>query len=424
MIKTIKACDYRDSDDVSIKEERMIRSKVIDIIDAVREEGDVALRNLTMRYDGVSIEEFAVSRKTIDEAYERIDSSLRDDLIRAHENIRTYHEKQKPKDFEIAIMKNNTIGQVTKPIDRVGLYVPGGTAQYPSTVLMNAVPAKIAGVREIVMISPPDRNGNIGQTVLAAAKIAGIDRICRCGGAQGIAALAFGTQTIERVDKIVGPGNMYVTMAKKELFGIVGIDMIAGPTEVVIYADEKTNPRYIAADLMAQAEHDVRSRAILITRSTRLIDEVNREIEKQIEKLIRQDIIRQALEDYGKAILVSSDDEARKLIDRIAPEHVEIMVEHASVFAKTIRHAGSIFVGPYSPEPLGDYMAGTNHTLPTGSTARFASPLGVLDFMKRQSVIHFDQSGLETYRHSIVRIAESEGLSAHANAIEVRFRED
>ncbi len=423
-IKTIKARDYKNDDEVEIREEKEIREKVIAIIDAVKKQKDTALRELTMRFDGVHISDFAVDQQAIDEAYETIDPKLRADLIRAHENIKAYHEKQRPKDFHFDVEPNCSIGQRTRPIDRVGLYVPGGTAQYPSTVLMNAVPAKIAGVKEIIMISPPDRTGKIGKTVLAAAKIVGVERIYTCGGAQGIAALAYGTESIPKVDKIVGPGNAYVTMAKRELFSVVGIDMIAGPTEVVIYADDKTNPRYVAADLLAQAEHDVRAKAILITSSTRLIHSVNEALEQQVEKLARKDIIRQALEDYGVAVVVSSADEARELIDWIAPEHLEIMVENAEMFARTIRHAGAIFIGPYSPEPLGDYMAGTNHTLPTSRTARFASPLGVADFMKRQSLIQFDRNGLETYRDSLVRIAESEGLTAHANAIEVRFDED
>ncbi|MFP4187098.1 MAG: histidinol dehydrogenase [Acholeplasmataceae bacterium] len=423
-ITTIRADEYVAFDEESIAEERKIRSQVIDIIDAVRTGKDRALRELTKRFDGVPIDDFRIDKETIDRAYRTIDPRLRDDLERAYRNIVAYHEKQLPTDYALAVRKNCSVGQMTRPIDRAGLYVPGGTAQYPSTVLMNAVPAKIAGVREVIMISPPDRAGKVAETVLAAAKIVGIERIYRLGGAQGIAALAYGTESIPRVDKIVGPGNIYVTTAKKELFGVVGIDMIAGPTEVVIYADERTDPRYVAADLLAQAEHDARARAILITSSRSLVERVNAELKRQSARLYRQDIIGQALSRYGQAILVSSASEARSLIDAIAPEHLEVMVEDAEAFARTIRHAGSIFIGPYSPEPLGDYMSGTNHTLPTNRTARFASPLGVADFMKRQSFIHFDREGLKAYRDSIVRIARSEGLDGHANAIEVRFDED
>lgn len=412
-------------------EKLMLRSSINDIkitqtvetiVKEVKSFKDEAVLNYTKAFDGVGVMNFKVTQEEIDDAYSRVDALLIDDLKKAIENIKFYHQKQLIDSFEYEKEDGVIIGQKVSPIQSVGIYVPGGRAAYPSTVLMNALPAKIAGVKKIVMITPPNKEGKINDHILAAAKLVGVDEIYKVGGAQGIAALAYGTESIPKVSKIVGPGNIYVAIAKKIVSGSVGIDMIAGPSEVLIIADEFADPNYIACDLMAQAEHDPKAAAMLITNSKTLADKVNEELEKEIKTLSRREIIESSLKDYGAIILVDSIDQAAEISNRIAPEHLEIMTNNPSAIFKDIEHAGSIFIGPYSPEPVGDYFAGPNHTLPTSGTATFSSGLSVLDFIKKSSYVYYSKKALEKAKNSIIRIAESEGLSAHARSIESRFR--
>ena len=412
-------------------EKLMLRSSINDIkitqtvetiVREVKSFKDEAVLNYTKAFDGVGVMNFKVTQEEIDDAYSRVDALLIDDLKKAIENIKFYHQKQLIDSFEYEKEDGVIIGQKVSPIQSVGIYVPGGRAAYPSTVLMNALPAKIAGVKKIVMITPPNKEGKINDHILAAAKLVGVDEIYKVGGAQGIAALAYGTESIPKVSKIVGPGNIYVAIAKKIVSGSVGIDMIAGPSEVLIIADEFADPNYIACDLMAQAEHDPKAAAMLITNSKTLADKVNEELEKEIKTLSRREIIESSLKDYGAIILVDSIDQAAEISNRIAPEHLEIMTNNPSAIFKDIEHAGSIFIGPYSPEPVGDYFAGPNHTLPTSGTATFSSGLSVLDFIKKSSYVYYSKKALEKAKNSIIRIAESEGLSAHARSIESRFR--
>lgn len=412
-------------------EKIMLRSDINDpkitqtvetLVKEVKTFKDEAVINYTKAFDGVSMTSFRVTQEEFDEAYSRVDALLIDDLKKAIENITFYHQKQLIDSFEYEKEDGIIIGQKVSPIQSVGIYVPGGRAAYPSTVLMNALPAKIAGVKKIVMITPPNKEGKINDNILAAAKLVGIDEIYKVGGAQGIAALAYGTKSIPKVSKIVGPGNIFVAIAKKIVSGSVGIDMIAGPSEVLIIADEFANPNYIACDLMAQAEHDPKAAAMLITNSKTLADKVNEEIEKEIKTLSRRDIIESSLKNYGAIILVESIDQAAEISNRIAPEHLEIMTKNPEVIFIDIEHAGSIFIGPYSPEPVGDYFAGPNHTLPTSGTATFSSGLSVLDFIKKSSYVYYSKEALEKAKNSIIRIAKSEGLNAHARSIETRFR--
>jgi histidinol dehydrogenase len=422
MLETITFQDFITSQKRESFDPTTVRT-VQSILKDVRKDGDQAVRDFTKRFDGVELVSFQVTEQEIQDAYNRIDKTLIKDLELAFTNIVRFHKQQLPTSYTDEILPGSTVGQLVVPIESVGIYVPGGTAAYPSTVLMNAAPAIVAGVENIIMISPPNKEGRIADIILAAAKVAGITSIYKVGGAQGIGALAYGTNTIPKVDKIVGPGNIYVALAKREVFGVVGIDMIAGPSEILIYADDTANPRFVASDLLSQAEHDTLARAILITTSETLIDKVNEELELQLETLERKDIARTSLLNEGKAILVSSEEEAIKGINTVAPEHLELLVENANQLVSKIRNAGAIFVGPYSPEPLGDYIAGPNHTLPTSTTARYASALGTQDFVKRISVIQFSEEGLQTYKDSIIRIADKEGLTAHANAVKRRFEE-
>lgn len=391
------------------------------IINKVIENKDAALRDFTNKFDGVDIKDIQVQNEEIEEAYNTLDPIIRNDLERASENIYNFHIKQFPKDYKNQLEDSCYVQQRITPIEQVGIYVPGGTAAYPSTVLMNAIPAKIAGVKRIAMISPPQKDGNISKIILAAAKIAGITEIFKVGGAQGIAALAYGTETIKPVYKIVGPGNIYVALAKREVFGKVGIDMIAGPSEILIYADDTSNPSFVAADLLSQAEHDSLAKPMLICRSEDFIEAVENELEKQLYKLPRKDMCIDSLQNNGIAILVNNDEEALTIINDIAPEHLELLNKDALALSEKVVNAGAIFLGSYSPEPLGDYIAGPNHTLPTNSTANFSSALGVYDFVKRTSIISFTKQGLNNYKDSIIRIAEREGLQAHSNAVKVRF---
>lgn len=400
-----------------------INKKVEEILVNVKIRKDKALVEYTERFDGVLLEEFLVSKKEIEKALNNIDQDLKEDLIRAKENIQRYHEEQLRSSYFIEEDEDILLGQLIRPIEKVGVYVPGGKAAYPSTVLMNALPAKIAGVKEIIMITPPNKEGTIKDSLIVAASIAGVDKIYKIGGAQGIAALAFGTETIPKVDKITGPGNIFVATAKKQLAGYVGIDMIAGPSEIMIIADKKANPRYIAADLISQAEHDEMAASILVTDWEPMADQVLVELRSQVELLERKDIIKKSLKDYGAIIITSSLKESIEIANEIAPEHLEILTEDPFKIYKDIKNAGAIFLGEYSPEPIGDYFAGPNHTLPTSSTSRFSSPLSVDDFIKKTSLIYYSREALMKSKESIIRIAEEEGLTGHANSVKIRFEE-
>lgn len=401
------------------KEYKVVR----DIIKNVQLNGDFAVKAYTKKFDQVMLDKLLISNELIEEAYQNLDQKVISALELAAKNIEDYHQAQAKKGYKIST-NTSYVGQRIVPLNSVGLYVPGGTAAYPSSVLMNAIPAKIAGVKRIVMITPPSKDGGVKPGILAAARIAGVDEIYQVGGAQGIAALAYGTDSIQPVDKIVGPGNIYVALAKKEVFGDVGIDMIAGPSEILIYADEKANPTFVAADLLSQAEHDTLARSILVTSSQTLIDQVNEELKIQIDQLSRKTFMLQSLKNNGLSILVDDEDEAAEVINLIAPEHCEILINNPNEFVKKITNAGAIFIGPYSPEPLGDYLAGPNHTLPTSRTARFSSALGVDDFIKKISIINYSKEDLLKNANVIMTLAEYEGLDAHKRAIEVRTNED
>lgn len=400
-----------------------VNKKVSDILSCVRANKDKALREYTKKFDGVLLEDFLVSEDEIKLAFSNISMQLKEDLIKAKKNIEKYHKKQLKNSYFIHEEEDIILGQIIRPIEKVGIYVPGGKAAYPSTVLMNVLPAKIAGVKEIIMITPPNREGKIKDSILVAASIAGVDKIYKVGGAQGIGALAFGTESIPKVDKITGPGNIYVAMAKKQLSGYVGIDMIAGPSEILIIADRWANPRYIAADLISQAEHDEMAASILITCWEPLVDKVLSQIELQIQQLERKETIKKSLNNYGAIIITDSIEESIDIANEIAPEHLEILTEDPFNIYKDIKNAGAIFLGEYSPEPVGDYFAGPNHTLPTSSTSRFSSPLSIDDFIKKTSLIYYSEKALMKSKDSIMRIAQEEGLTGHANSVKIRFDE-
>ncbi len=399
-----------------------VNQSVESILRDVKNRGDEALKEYTYRFDQVSLDTFRISDEAIDEAMKRIDSKLLTYLTTAKANIERYHAKQKIDSFQINQEDGSLIRQNVKPLSCVGIYIPGGSAAYPSTVLMNAIPAKIASVPRIVMVTPPSKEG-IKDSILVAAKLAGVDEIYTIGGAQAIAALTYGTKQIPKVDKIVGPGNIYVAIAKKMVSGYVGIDMIAGPSEIAILADEDANPKYIAADLMSQAEHDPLAAAMLITPSLALAKQVKAQIEIQIQTLSRKDIISKSLANYGAIIVVNQLAEAIGLVNQIAPEHLEILTKDALAIADRIQNAGAIFIGEYTPEPVGDYFAGPNHTLPTSGTARFQSGLSTLDFIKKTSLVSYSENALKRDKDAIIGLCNEEGLTAHANAIQVRFLE-
>ncbi|CAM4114013.1 histidinol dehydrogenase [Bacillus manliponensis] len=395
---------------------------VKEIIKDVKEHGDKALITYTKKFDGVDIKEFRVPKKEMKEAILYVEDSFLEALQEAKKNIISYHEKQKRQSFVDCETEGIIRGQLVRPLETVGVYVPGGTASYPSSVLMNILPAKIAGVQKIVMVTPPGKDG-IDPHILVAAEMAGVDEIYTIGGAQAIAALAYGTKSIPKVDKIVGPGNMYVALAKREVFGTVHIDMIAGPSEIVVIADETGEAPFIAADLLSQAEHDVNASAMCITTSAVLAEEIKNELEKQLMSLPRSEIARQSIERNGAIFVVPSLQYAFQLCNEIAPEHLELHIEEPMSALSHIRHAGSIFIGPYAPEPLGDYFAGPNHVLPTSGTARFFSALSVDDFVKKSSFVSYTKQALQRVNHHIVTLAEKEGLHAHARAIQIRFEE-
>ena len=401
--------------------DKKISDIVSDIIDDVRENGDKAVNAYTEKFDGKLPEYYEVPLDVIHDAVDEADEDFVNALLDAMENIAAFHHRQKEQGFIDPHENGIILGQRVRGLERVGLYVPGGTAAYPSSVLMNAIPAKIAGVKEIIMVTPPMKDGRPNPDILVAASICGVDRVFLTGGAQAIAALAYGTESIPKVDKIVGPGNIYVATAKKLLYGVVDIDMIAGPSEILVLADETANPKFVAADLMSQAEHDVMASSILVTTSEKLVDETIKELERQVKDLSRKDIIEKSLSTYGAAIVCDCVDCAIELANELAPEHLEVLLQNPMEYLGRLDNAGSIFLGQYAPEPLGDYYAGPNHVLPTSGTARFFSPLSVNSFTKRTSYIYYTEQALLDAKTDIVTIAEKEGLTAHANAIKVRF---
>jgi histidinol dehydrogenase len=403
--------------------QKEVEKVVEEILLKVKVLGDVALLEYTEKFDKVILkqEQLKVTEEEIISAEALVEEDFIEAITLAAKNIEEYHEKQKRNSWIMTREKGGVLGQTIRGLEKVGIYVPGGTAAYPSSVLMNAIPAKVAGVEKIIMVTPVSKDGSINPYILVAAKIAGVDEIYKLGGAQAIAALAYGTETLPKVDKIVGPGNIYVALAKKSVYGLVNIDMIAGPSEILIIADEAANPRYIAADLMSQAEHDALASSILITTSRKLAEEVKVQLQEQIKKLTRKNIIEKSLKDYGAIILVDTVEEAIAIGNEIAPEHLELLIKDPLAKLDDIKNAGSIFLGEYSPEPLGDYMAGTNHVLPTSGTARFFSPLSVDDFIKKSSFIYYTESALKQVKGKIITLAEKEGLTAHANSIKVRF---
>ncbi|TWT24321.1 histidinol dehydrogenase [Planomicrobium sp. CPCC 101110] len=393
---------------------------VKEIIAAVRSEGDAALLRYTEKWDGAKLDRLRVAQEEIAEAVERFDSQLLADLTEAADNIRRYHESQKQEGYKLEKSDGSYVAQRVTAIDSAGLYVPGGTAAYPSSVLMNVIPAQVAGVGRIVLISPPGKDGSLSDGVLAAAHILGIDEVYKSGGAQAIAALAYGTESIAPVDKITGPGNIFVALAKREVNGDVAIDMIAGPSEIAIIADDTAFPDEVAADLLSQAEHDPMACAVLLTASASLAEAVSREVQKQAEALPRHAIAQQAVEDHGMIYLGDTLEEVIDAANELAPEHLEIMTEDPEAVAEKIRHAGAIFIGRFSSEPVGDYFAGTNHVLPTNSTARFSSALSVYDFVKRTSIIRYSEQQWQQNKDKIARLARLEGLEGHARAVESR----
>ena len=396
---------------------------VTDIIKNVRERGDSALFEYCERFDGARLDSLAVTQSEIDEAVAQVEPRFLQVLEKAAGNIRAFHEKQRRNSFIINDSDGVVIGQKVIPVDRAGLYVPGGTAAYPSTVLMDSIPAKIAGVGELVMVTPPGRDGKVNPVILAAASIAGVDKIFKIGGAQAIAALAYGTESVPRVDKIVGPGNAFVAEAKKQVYGVVSIDMIAGPSEILVVADGTANPAYVAADLLSQAEHDKMASAVLVTDSSLLADEVSKQLEQQIPGLSRADIARYSIDNNGKIIVADDLRLAIEIANEIAPEHLELCVDNPFDYLDAIRHAGSVFMGKYCPEALGDYFAGPNHTLPTGGTAKFSSPLSVDDFVKKTQYTYYTAEALSRVAEDVAYFAEKEGLTAHAKSAVIRLGE-
>lgn len=401
-----------------------VAGTVAEIIKNVRENGDKALFEYCEKFDKAQLSSLAVTKEEIDEALSLVEPEFLEILEKAAKNIRKFHSRQVRNSFIINDEDGIVIGQKIIPVDRAGLYVPGGTAAYPSTVLMDAIPAKIAGCREVVMVTPPTKDGKVNPVILAAAYVAGIDRIFKIGGAQAIAALAYGTQSIPKVDKIVGPGNAFVAEAKKQVFGVVSIDMIAGPSEILIVADGKSNPAYVAADLLSQAEHDKMASAVLVTDSAELARNVSTELEKQIPLLERREIARESIDVNGKIIVADTLDAAIEIANEIAPEHLELCVDNPFDKLDSIRHAGSIFMGRNCPEALGDYFAGPNHTLPTSGTAKFSSPLSVDDFIKKTQYTYYTKDALKKVAFDVAAFAKKEGLTAHAKSAVIRVEDE
>ncbi len=401
--------------------DKQVTETVSAILDDVHERGDTAVDAYTLKFDGKLPQYREVPRDVINDALTQADPAFVNAMLNAVENITDYHTRQKRQGFLTTKENGVIMGQRVRGLKRVGLYVPGGTAAYPSSVLMNAIPAKIAGVEEIIMTTPPLKDGTPNQDILVAAALCGVDRVFLMGGAQAAAALAYGTETVPKVDKIVGPGNIFVATAKKLLYGTVDIDMIAGPSEILVIADDSANPKFLAADLMSQAEHDRLASAILLTTSERVAQETAQELARQCQEMSRRDIIEASLRDYGAIVLCRSMEQAVELANELAPEHLEVCAENPMEYIGRIDNAGSVFLGHYAPEPLGDYYAGPNHVLPTSGTARFFSPLSVDSFIKKSSFIYYTRDALEQAKDDVILIAEKERLTAHANAIKVRF---
>ena len=420
----IRIIDYKNIDRAEILERKEnvfnVADTVTEIIKTVRAEGDKALFDYCEKFDKVRLTSLEVTQEEIDKAFTLVEPEFVEILKEAKENIYAFHSRQVRNSFLINDKDGVVIGQKVIPIEKVGLYVPGGTAAYPSSVLMNAVPAKIAGCSEIVMVTPPSADGSVNPAILAAAKVAGVDRIFKIGGAQAVAALAYGTESVPAVDKIVGPGNAFVAEAKKQVFGRVAIDMIAGPSEILVVADGTCNPIYVAADLLSQAEHDKNATAVLVTDSRELADATAKELERQLSLLTREDIARVSIDNNGKIIITESIDEAIEVANALAPEHLEICVDEPFKYLDKIKHAGSIFMGKYCPEALGDYFAGPNHTLPTSGTARFSSPLSVDDFVKKTQFSYFTEDALAKVAQKVEFFANKEGLTAHAKSAIIR----
>ncbi len=424
MIRILKYGEVKSNDIFARAVPAVNVEKIVqDILADVRDNGDAACFRYTEKFDKARLTSLLVSKEEIEEALRAVEPEFLAVLREAAENIRVFHEQQKRSGFRIEKEKGVVVGQKVLPVDRAGLYVPGGTAAYPSTVLMDSIPAKIAGVREVVMVTPPSADGKINSAILAAASVAGVDRIYKIGGAQAIAALAYGTESIPKVDKIVGPGNAFVAEAKKQVFGTVSIDMIAGPSEILIVADGKSSPKHVAADLLSQAEHDRMASAVLVTDSESLALLVQEELERQIPLLSRAEIARTSIDNNGKIIVASTLDLAIDIANEIAPEHLELSVDDPFALLEKVRHAGSVFLGRNCPEALGDYMAGPNHTLPTGGTARFSSPLSVDDFVKKTQYVYYTPEALSDVASSVAYFAKKEGLTAHAKSATVRIEE-
>ncbi len=421
MIKILKYSEVSPSEifDRTLPTQR-VEGAVSEIIAEVVKNGDSALYSYAEKFDKVKLDSLTVTPEEIREARESVSPEFLSVLEKAAANIRRFHEKQIRHGFVINEENGVVIGQKVIPVDRAGLYVPGGTAAYPSTVLMDAIPAKLAGCREVVMTTPPAKDGRVNPVILAAASVAGIDRIFKVGGAQAIAALAYGTQTVPRVDKIVGPGNAFVAEAKKQVFGRVSIDMIAGPSEILIVSDEKSNPRHLAADLLSQAEHDRMASAVLVTNSEELAKQVSEELERQIPELERCDIARESIDTNGMIVIAPDIKTAIEISNELAPEHLELSVEDPFEWLGEVRHAGSVFMGRYCPEALGDYFAGPNHTLPTGGTAKFSSPLSVDDFVKKMQFTYYTKNALSEVADEVALFAREEGLTAHAKSATIR----
>lgn len=430
MIQTVKAdgrAEYVLLDKLEARSgetNRRVELAVREIIDNVRANGDKAVCDYTLQFDGVQTDLRPIGREQLKEMAQSCDAAVYQALQRAADNIADFHRRQLQQSWLTTREDGTMMGQRVRGLARVGLYVPGGTAAYPSSVLMNAIPARIAGVKELIMVTPPPKNGKFQAAVMAAAYLAGVDKVFLCGGAQAVAALAYGTESVPRVDKIVGPGNIYVATAKKLVYGAVDIDMIAGPSEILILADDSADPAYLAADLMSQAEHDVLASAILLTTDENIARQTEEQLKKQVQRLSRKDKIEQALRDYGAIIVCSDMEQAIAFADRLAPEHLEVMCRDAQSYIGKLDNAGSVFLGKYSPEPLGDYYAGANHVLPTGGTARFFSPLSVDSFLKKSSFILYNREALLRDKDDIITLATEEGLDAHANSIAVRFSEE
>lgn len=414
--------EYLDSRSQEISSDILLT--VTEIINKVRKEGDKACKEYTKQFDGIEIDNFKVSEEEIEKAIQSVDEEFKDAMNRAKDNIVYFHKAQLQQSYILEKEKGIYLGQRVLPLEAVGIYVPGGRAQYPSSVLMNAIPAKVAGVKKIVMVTPPNKDGTINPNIAYAAKIAGVDEIYKIGGAQAIAALAYGTESIPNVDKIVGPGNIFVAAAKKLVYGKVAIDMIAGPSEILVIADEGANPKHVAADLLSQAEHDPMASAILLTTSKQVLEEVNEELRIQTDKLPKKEIVEESLKNYGKSILCSSIEECVAFSNAIAPEHLELCVSDPMKYLNDVKNAGSVFMGYNTCESIGDYFGGTNHVLPTSGTARFSSALGVDAFIKKSSFLHYTKEALDEYGKYIEVMAEEEQLQAHANAVKVRIENE